>query len=53
MAKGKTKTRFDTSFNSGANVKPKPGGGKSGRRRRRGGTSSARSRRYFAAMHGS
>jgi hypothetical protein len=51
MAKSKG-PKFDTSFHFGANVKPKPAGGKP-RRRRRGGTTSARSRRYFAGLHGS
>jgi hypothetical protein len=48
--------RFDTSFNFGANVaKPKaPKAPKAGRKKRKGGgTTSAKSRKHFAAMHGS
>jgi hypothetical protein len=50
MAKTKT-PKFDTSFNFGANIKPRAAG--KPRKRRRGGTSSAKSRRFWAGMHGS
>jgi hypothetical protein len=52
MPKSKS-PKFDTSFHFGANVRPKAAGGGKPRRRRRGGTTLAKSRRFWAGLHGS
>jgi hypothetical protein len=49
-------SKFDTSFNFGANVSGKSGKTSKGprpRKRRKGGTTSAKSRKHFSTMHGS
>jgi hypothetical protein len=46
------KKRFDTSFNFGANVKTKGGGGKKGRRKKPKGAK-IKTRSYFSTTHGS
>jgi hypothetical protein len=49
------KSRFDTSFNFGANVKPKATKGKAGKARKKKPKmgSRSKSRQHFATMHGS